>query len=71
MQGSVCLWKFDGNELKEASGWIGDFCPNKEAHNKAHMTIIEQINDLGANSNIYHVNNISKYRQHPHLLGCS
>ena len=42
---SVCLWKFDGNELKEASGWIGDFCPNKEAHNNDNYDCCDEYVD--------------------------
>ena len=42
---SVCLWKYDGNELKEASGWIGDYCPNEEEHNNDNYDCCDEYVD--------------------------
>jgi len=42
---SVCLWRYDGNKLKEASGWIGDFCPNEEEHDNDNYDCCDEYVD--------------------------
>ena len=49
---SVCMWKYDGEILKDSGGWIGDFIPgneddydNEEEYENAQNNYVDEITE--------------------------